>query len=295
MQESSSGERPRQRGRGRSRGPGGGEGLSDLPCFPRRRRPEQWLGEPGRGRAFIRAPPLLSTTWANLQRRHSLLPMTTGLSGSCPSLSQHPLARPAHAASEPFRAFLLRGLNDSRHLPAGGCARQARAVLLQLLAACLVLCPGKTPLPCARSWGRLCWDESCHRAPVGPAQPGAAAAVHCDGTPSSPAPRRQPPSSTVPQHWASRDSCEGPVGLGQGWHQPVPREPTWASVILASCPSWKSTRGLSPPSQTCGGRWPVTGGGCRPAPLGWRVMHRAEQAVPERSAFDLAFRNLAPL
>lgn len=46
--------------------------------------------------------------------------------------------------------------------------------------------------------------------------------------------------------------------------------------------------------QACTGPWPGPAGAWRPAPLDWRVMHRAEQAVSERSAFPLAFRNLAP-
>lgn len=108
------------------------------------------------------APPLLSTTWANLQRRHSLLLRKMGLS-FCPSLSQHPLATPAHAASQAFLPFLLHGRNESRHLPAGGAhnRRGPCSCSSSLPTSCSALQRELCPVPAAR----LCWQESreCQR------------------------------------------------------------------------------------------------------------------------------------
>ena len=80
--------------------------------------PGQCLAESGPGRAFIAAPALLSSSWANLHRGHSLLLLllllTAGLCGPCPSLSQHPPgATPAPPAAQAICSFLPHQILDS--------------------------------------------------------------------------------------------------------------------------------------------------------------------------------------
>lgn len=136
----------------------------------------------------------------------------TGLSGSCPSLPQHPLARAAPAASKPSLPFLPPGLR---------------------------------------------------------------------------------PAGSSPSHGAPGRPARGPQ-LGDGAGTSLCRlGPPGEPCSLPHAPRGPSRGAFLP--HTSSRPWTAPAGAWRPAPLGWRVMRGAEQAGPQRSACDLACRQLAPL
>lgn len=163
-------------------------------------------------------------------------------------------------------------------------------MLLRILLACLVLGRHLCPVLAAR----LCGEESRHECQRGQPSQGCYGCVFRQGS-HLPSTLREVPAQHRPPAVELPGDLQGAGGAGRGLEGACA---TWAqggSVLLASRASGKSSRGLSPPPLQTSMASTTPAGGWKPVPLGWRAMPGAERAVPERSAFDLACRKLAPL